>query len=504
MQHTIITRNSSKIDNSEIDNIVNSLGVTVKEKVVELTDKLKETLDFSTIEKEISEMFNEFSAAILEKMLNEIIQNPQFLSFLKKLGGRLGMHFVRYREINVRLYNGITVKVMSPYFVKARPKKRKKKRKKSGPCGPNGYGHLGLSALGFIGFSSANITSEIVKLAVLCPSLQVAKDVLSERGIEIDIKTIRRLCRDLSLIGLKFRGSVSIDGTENTTGHTLVIGIDGGRFRERRIKRGRKRKGQKRQGYYTEWKEPKLFTIWLSDNEGNKVRDFKPLYDATTDGPDDMFLLLQRYLDALDLSGIAKAVFCGDGAPWIWNRVEKMCRNFKNLNSDRIFQVIDYTHAKQNLNEIISQIPKNCKKKDKIEKQWKKLLWEGNIDGIYLEICKILKGKKKKVGINKWRNYFHKNKKRMQYQHFRSNHILCGSGCVESAIRRVINLRIKSAGSFWKKERAEYFLFLRSQLLSGRWLIFIRNAARRWAKRIINNNTIAPSKIISEKNIVSV
>ncbi len=183
----------------------------------------------------------------------------------------------------------------------------------------------------------------------------------------IDIKTIRRLCRDLSLIGLKFRGSVTIDGSENTDGHTLVIGIDGGRYRERRIKRGRKKKGQKRQGYYTEWKEPKLFTIHLSDNEGDKVRDFKLLYDATAEGPDDMFALLKRCLDTPDLSGMAKAVFCGDSAPWIWNRVEKMCRNFKNLNSDRIFLVIDYTHAKLNLNEIISQIPEKCKKKDKIQ-----------------------------------------------------------------------------------------------------------------------------------------
>jgi len=187
---------------------------------------------------------------------------------------------------------------------------------------------LGLSVLGFIGFNSANITSEVVKLAVLCPSLQVAKDVLCERGIEIDIKTIRRLCWDLSLIGLKFRGSVSVDGTENTDGHTLVIGIDGGRYRERRSKPGRKRKGQKRQGYYTEWKEPKLFTIWLADSAGNKVTDFPPLSDATTDGPDDMFALLKKYLNALDLSGLGKLVFCGDGAPWIWIRAEKICRNF--------------------------------------------------------------------------------------------------------------------------------------------------------------------------------
>jgi hypothetical protein len=60
-----------------------------------------------------------------------------------------------------------------------------------------------------------------------------------------------------------------------------VIGIDGGRLRERRTKRGRKKAGQKRQGYQEEWKEPKLFTIYLLDAQGQVVKDFTPLYDGT-------------------------------------------------------------------------------------------------------------------------------------------------------------------------------------------------------------------------------
>jgi len=77
-------------------------------------------------------------------MLNAMLRNTQFLSSLKKSGGRSGMHFVRYREISVRLYNGKNVKVISPYFVKTRPKKRKKKKKrvKSGTHGSDGYGHF--------------------------------------------------------------------------------------------------------------------------------------------------------------------------------------------------------------------------------------------------------------------------------------------------------------------------------------------------------------------------
>ena len=65
--------------------------------------------------------------------------------------------------------------------------------------------------------------------------------------------------------------------------------------------------------------------------------------------------------------------------------------------------------------------------------------------------------------------YFVKNIRRMQYAAFRWLNLPTGSGCVESAIRRVINLRLKSPGIFWKRETAEVMLFLRSTLLCGRW-----------------------------------
>ena len=71
-----------------------------------------------------------------------------------------------------------------------------------------------------------------------------------------------------------------------------------------------------------------------------------------------------------------------------------------------------------------------------------------------------------------------RNAARMQYERFRQAAVPCGSGCVESAIRRVINLRLKAPGTFWTQDMAECFLFLRSQLLSGRWDTFIHNVAR--------------------------
>jgi len=45
----------------------------------------------------------------------------------------------------------------------------------------------------------------------------------------------------------------------------------------------------------------------------------------------------------------------------------------------------------------------------------------------------------------------------MQYSQFKKLGLPQGSGAVESAIKRVINLRLKSSGASWKKENAEIY-----------------------------------------------
>ena len=228
-------------------------------------------------------------------------------------------------------------------------------------------------------------------------------------------------------------------------------------------------------GFCTDWKEPKLFTIYILDEKGEIVKDFAPLHDATMENYKDMFNLLGEYLRSLNLKEVEveKIVFCGDGDETIWLNVEQLLIEM-NIKEKNIFQVLDYTHAKQNLHEIIEQIPFNAR--NNIEKKCKDLLWKGDIEGIYKEINKVIKSKMRKgKALKKWKNYFLKNTKRMQYEKFRESCVPCGSGCVESAIRRVINLRLKAPGTFWTREMAECFLFLRSQLISGRWDIFMTN-----------------------------
>jgi len=72
-----------------------------------------------------------------------------------------------------------------------------------------------------------------------------------------------------------------------------------------------------------------------------------------------------------------------------------------------------------------------------------------------------------KAALKKLNEYFGHHH-RFQYQAFRENGLPTGSGSIESAIRQVINLRIKGSGLFWKRNHAENIILLRSLVLTGK------------------------------------
>jgi len=66
-------------------------------------------------------------------------------------------------------------------------------------------------------------------------------------------------------------------------------------------------------------------------------------------------------------------------------------------------------------------------------------------------------------------NYFVRNRRRMAYSTISKMGLPIGSGAMESAIRRVINLRLKGASIYWLEETAEAMIRLRSFFKAGRW-----------------------------------
>ena len=168
--------------------------------------------------------------------------------------------------------------------------------------------------------------------------------------------------------------------------------------------------------------------------------------------------------------GIDKAsevILVGDGAPWIWERIPKLLE--KTGGSGLNFtEVIDWTHAKQNLKKALDSLPKK-KAKQADFGHFKDLLFEGNISAIVKEVKTIFKMRSSSKIMKKLKSYFVSNETRMQYKDTQDMKLPIGSGVIESAIRRVVNLRLKSPGSFWKLDFAETMLYLRAQLLYGRW-----------------------------------
>lgn len=265
MSDGIIQQFAGEIKEKEADQIDRSKGELsyaeilqhfieeLKEKEAEWTARLKKELSYEEIEREILDLVNDLFARLAGSVLEEVLEDKEILKRVRQFGGKLAYRFVGYQEVTVHLANGRTLKVRSPYFVKAKPKRGRKKQ------GPNGRGcHLLLELLGFMGRCSVLFVSEVVQMALLCPSFAVAHEVLSLRGISVDVKTIRRLCAMLGEFGLDDRGAVALEAGESVAGKTVVIGTDGGRLRLRQKKRGRKASGLKRQGYNTPWREPKL------------------------------------------------------------------------------------------------------------------------------------------------------------------------------------------------------------------------------------------------------
>src|SRR5262245_115242 len=104
-------------------------------------------------------------------------------------------------------------------------------------------------------------------------SLQEAHDVLVNRGIVLDLKTVRTIAYHDAA---RARRVQQIDNTtfeDTVTGRRVVMSSDGGRLRLREPKRGpQTKKGRRR--YTGAWREPKVLIVYVVDAEGKQESRF--------------------------------------------------------------------------------------------------------------------------------------------------------------------------------------------------------------------------------------
>ena len=182
---------------------------------------------------------------------------------------------------------------------------------------------------------------------------------------------------------------------------------------------------------------------------------------------------LQSYLKALGVEKAQEVIFIGDGAPWVSNRVPKLLKELK-IEEKRVRVVVDFYHAVEHLKAVADGHKQfsETERKAWIKKQ-RKRLYSGGVAKVIKEM-EELEGEK----VQTEKAYFANRQKQMQYAALKKAGVPIGSGAVESAMRRIVNLRLKGNGIFWRKENAEHVLLLRCYAKAGRWANLLPLALR--------------------------
>lgn len=327
------------------------------------------------------------------------------------------------------------------------------------------YGALQL--LGLYNHCTPVTGSEVARTVAALGSLEEARNELQQRGIILSINTLRRIAYQWSE---RVRNRLSHSGlqfADQTGQRRVVVSSDGGRVRIRRHKKGVKtRKGRSR--YHTDWKEPKLLIIYAVDEQGLRDKHFLPYLDGTMKGPDVLYGYLRFYLGKLAITQAEHVVFISDGAPWIWDRLPALIADL-GLSQYQVFRVLDFYHAVEHLAKL-TQL--QTRWTTKARKSWltkhRRLLKAGKVELVIDAIRSLGRGRHKKA-IHTELNYFIKHKGHMTYDKLKALNLPIGSGAIESAIRRVLNQRIKGPAIYWKEKSAEAIILLRSYFKAGRW-----------------------------------
>ena len=300
-------------------------------------------------------------------------------------------------------------------------------------------------------------------------SLEAVEQVLADRGQPLDFKTIRTIAYRFATRARATQRVGNLSWGETVAGRRVVLSTDGGRIRIRTTKRGPKTaKGRNR--YRTDWREPKLLIIYVVGENQQMDRDFLAVIDGTLGGPDAIFKLMEFYLRELKIATADQILFVADGARWIWNRVGALLRRL-GIKPEQVNELVDFYHAVEHLGKIAA-LQRRWTAQERqawIGRQRRRLL-KGGGDEVRTAIDAVC-GSRPGKALKRERDYFKRNiaRGRMDYARIAALKMPIGSGAVESAIRRVVNLRLKGPSIYWHKKSAEAVLLLRSYYKAGRW-----------------------------------
>lgn len=407
--------------------------------IIDRTDKVNNEQDLEKLELEVQALTRKLGDLIVaQKVQLTIDDDGAFRASAIELARRVRKSLVNKGRVlvQIRFSGGTSLSLSVAYWAR------------KGAAGRRGKGlYPELYLLGVHGHCSPLLASEIAQASAALCSLEEARHMMESRGCLLNIKTVRNVAKRFAArarAGQKTDTVIAILRSEELKGRKVVLSSDGGRLRIRTAKQGRRTK-KKRARYKTDWREPKLLIIYVVNDDGRVDSKILPLIDGTLKGTDALFALMHIYLRALNLSSIDQILFVADGAHWIWESVQ-LARKMLNLGGleCKIIELIDFYHAAQHLHAFTELKPQWSNKKGK---QWvsrqKRLLKSGETKQVIGNLQLAARGTKSKL-LQRELMYFINNRERLSYKEIADLKMPIGSGAIESAVRRVVNLRLKS------------------------------------------------------------
>ena len=443
------------------------------------------------LEHEVRNAFSRGADLVVSGLIALVMKQPEFekASEQTRQNYRFPLSRGRVRPMRIRLLGGLLVWVTSLYCEPRRGLFRKTEDKVPGL-------HVELAQFGFGKGCSPGLETRVSRQAALNPSLQFAQEELARDGVEMDVKTIARITYQCGsgLLALRTHELLQwrlgkLPAGKEFEGKHISVQIDGGRTKTRGDLRpanaaaektdeeglpvenapGRSKK-RPRQTFDGEWREPKLVTIFVHDAHGRMQKEARATVDGTFLGPDAMAELVAMHLHRLGAARAASITFVADGAPWIWDRLSTIVQLAK-LEGVQVHQVLDCCHAAHHVSLALAAMGYGDRERMPLYREHRTLLRNGQ----WRRVVEELQGLADMNAENgdAWTEIAylckHGEAGRLQYPTFRKLGLPLGSGAIESGIRRVINLRMKNNGMFWREEHAEEMLQVRAQIISKRW-----------------------------------
>ena len=328
--------------------------------------------------------------------------------------------------------------------------------------------------------SSPALVREVGRQVALLPSYAISREELARRGLDLDIKEIHGIGKYAGAAALTYRRRLLeqyraglLPAGKEWAGKRLGVFVDGGRTKIRTATRRQKGRGKhktQRRRYRSDWREPKLLIIVELDERGRMVPGTKAVLDGTFEGPDELMELLAMHLHRFGAAS-AKLVSLGvDGAPWVWDRWDWVIKRV-GLQASRVTKTLDWCHAVHHISLALEHVVEDKDVRRRLFKKLRKWLKHGDWWEVVLELAKLAKDLPSGHAVWTPLSYLerHGEAGHLAYARFRRRGVPLGSGAIESAIRRVINLRLKGNSISWYQDNAEGMLVLRCLVLSNRW-----------------------------------